>query len=82
MEGMIEMMAALKSAILAKGRTLERELSELGTIHREYLSGQHGGCPCIVPGSGERCVMADTIERGAEELAGRPMPTAAGNSFN
>jgi hypothetical protein len=82
MEGMIEMAAALKKAIAEKGREVERELRELGIIHREYLSGQHGGCPCIVLGSRERCIMADTIERGVEELAGRPMPAAAGNSFN
>lgn len=80
MEGMKEMAAALKSAIAEKEQEVRGELLELGNIHRERLATP-GGCPCTVPGSG-RCIVADTIERGMEELSNRPMPPAAGSCFN
>lgn len=82
MEGMNTVIAALRSAIAAKERTLESDLIEIGIIHREYLAGKDGGCPCTVPGSKERCIMADLIERGMEEITGQAMPTPAGSSSN
>lgn len=80
MEETIAAVAALKNALAWKEREVERELAELGTIHREHLATP-GGCPCTVPGSG-RCIVADVLERGAEKLAGSPMPAVVNRSAN
>ena len=72
--------ARLKNALAWKERELERELAELGTIHRERLATP-GEMSVYRSGSG-RCIAADALERGAEKLAGSPMPAVVNRSAN
>lgn len=72
--------AELRNSLGWKKRELERELAELGTIHRELLAVP-GGCPCTITDGG-RCIAADALERGAEKLSGSPMPAVVNRSAN
>jgi hypothetical protein len=76
-----EIAAGLRRAIAVKEREVRRELDELGAIHQNLLL-QKGRCPCTVPGSREKCPVADCLERGAEELSGDPMPAGGNRSTN
>lgn len=65
-------MEYLRVKIAEKTTSVQRDLTELGEIHRNLLS--EGNCPCA---TGGRCVVAECLERGTEILSDSPPMEAA-----